>query len=81
MSGLRIVRVATHPNAQGKGYGSRALELLLKYYQGDLVDADNIKTDEMKDMKERVKKAKAAESGKELKDEKIKPKKHLQPIL
>jgi hypothetical protein len=53
----------------------------LKYYQGDLVDADNIKTDERKDMMEKVKKAKAAESGKVLKDEKIKPKKHLQPIL
>lgn len=77
MSGVRIVRIATHPNAQGRGYGSRALELLLKYYQGNLVDHDNIKVDELKEMKEKVKRAKAAESGKELKDEKIKPKKAL----
>ena len=34
LSGIRIVRIATHPNAQGRGYGSRALELLLKYYEG-----------------------------------------------
>ena len=81
LSGVRIVRIATHPNAQGKGYGSKALELLLKYYQGHLVDHDNIKVDELKEMKEKVKKAKAAESGKPLKEEKIKPKKHLQPIL
>jgi hypothetical protein len=32
-------------------------------------------------MKEKIKRAKASESGKPLKDEKIKPKKHLQPIL
>jgi len=32
-------------------------------------------------MKEKIKRAKLAESGKQLKDEKIKPKKHLQPIL
>jgi len=32
-------------------------------------------------MKEKVKKAKAAESGKTLKEEKLNPKKHLQPIL
>lgn len=77
LSGVRIVRIATHPNAQGKGYGSKALELILKYYQGHLVDHDNIKVHEIKEMKERVKKVKAAESGKPLKDEKIKPKKHL----
>ena len=34
LSGIRVVRIATHPNAQGRGYGSRALELLIKYYEG-----------------------------------------------
>jgi len=34
LSGIRIVRVATHPNAQGRGYGSRAIESLTKYYEG-----------------------------------------------
>ena len=53
----------------------------MKYYQGDLLDHDNIKIDEMKEKMDKVKKAKVAESGKELKDEKLKPKKHLQPIL
>jgi N-acetyltransferase 10 len=38
---MRIVRIATHPSAQGKGYGSRALELLIKYYEGQLTDADS----------------------------------------
>lgn len=34
LSGVRVVRIATHPDFQGMGYGSRALRLLLEYYQG-----------------------------------------------
>ncbi|VIO96799.1 Uncharacterized protein BM_BM13933 [Brugia malayi] len=34
LSGARIVRIAVHPDFQSLGYGSRALELLLEYYQG-----------------------------------------------
>jgi len=80
LSGIRIVRIATHPNAQKRGYGSRALELLIKYYEGQLVDFDNIKTDELKDMKSKMKQAEKAKE-KALKDEKLKPKKHVVPIL
>ena len=36
LSGARIVRIATHPDVQGMGYGSRAVDLLIKYFQGDL---------------------------------------------
>ena len=36
LSGARIVRIATHPDVQNMGYGSRAVDLLYKYYQGDL---------------------------------------------
>ena len=32
-TGARIVRIATHPEYQRMGYGSRALHLLQKYYQ------------------------------------------------
>ncbi len=32
LNGARVVRIATHPNAQGKGYGTRALELLTSYF-------------------------------------------------
>nr|XP_054761820.1 RNA cytidine acetyltransferase-like [Lytechinus pictus] len=35
LSGGRVVRIATHPDYQGMGYGSRALSLLQKYYQGE----------------------------------------------
>jgi N-acetyltransferase 10 len=56
------------------------LELLIKYYEGQLVDFDDIKVDEYKEMKNRTKQAQK-QSEKPLKDEKIKPKKHIQPIL
>lgn len=34
LSGARVVRIATNPNYQGMGYGSRALQLLEDYYRG-----------------------------------------------
>ena len=35
LSGARIVRIAVHPDLTRGGYGSRAVELLGKYYQGE----------------------------------------------
>ncbi|CAH8470216.1 unnamed protein product [Schistosoma curassoni] len=32
LSGVRVVRIATHPDYQGLGYGTRALKLLYDYY-------------------------------------------------
>ena len=34
LSGARIVRIATHPDVQKMGYGSRAIDLLVQYFQG-----------------------------------------------
>uniref|UniRef100_A0A673MAD2 RNA cytidine acetyltransferase n=1 Tax=Sinocyclocheilus rhinocerous TaxID=307959 RepID=A0A673MAD2_9TELE len=34
LSGGRIVRIAVNPDYQGMGYGSRALQLLQQYYEG-----------------------------------------------
>lgn len=34
LSGGRVVRIAVHPDYQGMGYGSRALQLLQMYYEG-----------------------------------------------
>ena len=41
LSGARIVRVAVHPALQSMGYGSRAMELLYKFYNGEMVSLDN----------------------------------------
>lgn len=36
LSGARVVRVATHPDVQKMGYGTVAIELLTKHFQGEL---------------------------------------------
>eukprot|EP01147_Barroeca_monosierra_P006629 gene6629-336_t len=38
LSGARIVRIATHPDYQGMGYGKRAIEQLKAFYNGTLLD-------------------------------------------
>lgn len=37
LSGVRIVRIATHPDVQRMGYGTRALTLLNDYYSGKMI--------------------------------------------
>ena len=39
LSGARVVRVAVHPEMQHMGYGSRAIDQLVHYYQGELTEA------------------------------------------
>ncbi|KAF4525079.1 hypothetical protein B566_EDAN001993 [Ephemera danica] len=36
LSGARVVRIATHPDYQGMGYGSRALDQLKKYFRFEI---------------------------------------------
>ncbi|WEW58738.1 N-acetyltransferase 10 [Emydomyces testavorans] len=50
LSGARIVRIATNPDYLNMGYGSRALELLVDFYEGkfaSLSEDDNELSDEM----------------------------------
>ena len=37
LSGVRVVRIATHPDYTGMGYGKRAMELVYEYYSGKVV--------------------------------------------
>ncbi|KAH9599326.1 Helicase domain [Trypanosoma melophagium] len=50
LAGLRIVRIATNPELQRAGYGSRALELLQQYYTGSIslqpASSESLKTKE-----------------------------------
>lgn len=41
LSGARIVRIAVHPSVQSMGYGSRAVELLYRFYNGEMVSLAN----------------------------------------
>lgn len=42
LTGIRIVRIATHPSAQRMGYGKRALDLLFNFYQGKLINLNKL---------------------------------------
>ncbi|ORY55939.1 GNAT acetyltransferase 2-domain-containing protein [Pseudomassariella vexata] len=49
LSGARVVRIATDPNYMSMGYGSRALELLIDYYEGkftSLSESDDVPMEE-----------------------------------
>ncbi|KAI9996407.1 hypothetical protein PInf_014094 [Phytophthora infestans] len=83
LSGARVVRIATHPDVTGMGYGSRAIELLTKYYQGEITsDVADGESDE----KENEDKLDDEDEGEDeqkskLRKEKIKPRKTLPPLL
>lgn len=87
LSGARIVRVAVHPSVQGMGYGSRALELLYRFYNGEMVslgnnsdgegdeeEPDNSQSDSEDDEEELVE-----DDG--IRVERLKPRKELPPLL
>ena len=59
LTGVRIVRIACHPDYQKMGYGSRALELLSQYYEGKFVkineDESDVKDDDDNKKKKKLK--------------------------
>ncbi|KAL7418060.1 DUF699-domain-containing protein [Mrakia frigida] len=42
LSGARVVRIATHPDYSGMGYGARALQALSSFYSGELSNLDDL---------------------------------------
>ena len=75
LSGARIVRIATHPNYQSMGYGSRALQLLQQYYEMKIPNLDDA-TDPDQAMD-----AVVDDEDVSLLEETIKPRKNLPPLL
>jgi N-acetyltransferase 10 len=78
LKGIRIVRIATHPDCTRMGYGSRALQLLTEFFEGKIINLDGIP--------EETENIKTVTSGKDNKvatlfTEEIKPKKKLKPLL
>jgi N-acetyltransferase 10 len=91
LSGARVVRIATHSDATKMGYGSRALELLLRYFEGAMIPLDEGKDAEdapvggvdrgrKYDEEDEETAAEKASSNK-LAIEKVKPRKQLPPLL
>ena len=74
LSGARIVRIATHPNYQSMGYGSRALELLQKYYEMKIPNIDE-------DITENNKIKSLEDEDVSLLEETLKARKNLPPLL
>nr|XP_023013194.1 RNA cytidine acetyltransferase isoform X1 [Leptinotarsa decemlineata] len=75
LSGARIVRIATHPDYQGMGYGARALNLLKQYYEYKIpsIEEDSqLPKDEIDNIEEN-------QVG--LLEECIEPRKSLPPLL
>lgn len=53
LAGARVVRIATHPEYQGMGYGQRAMKLLQEYYEGKIVNLDEEKDKKSKSSEEK----------------------------
>lgn len=79
LSGARIVRIATHPSAMRLGYGSAAVELLSRYFEGQLTDISELDAEELQDASP-VRVVEAAEKA-SLLEENIKPRTDLPPLL
>ncbi|KAL9643289.1 hypothetical protein ABK040_014745 [Willaertia magna] len=77
LSGARIVRIATHPDHKRMGYGSRALELLTKYYQNEIQSLD----EDVEMVEETVKSKSASKSSLDTEDIKPRSKTELPPLL
>jgi N-acetyltransferase 10 len=88
LSGARIVRIAVHPSVQGMGYGSRAVEMLYRFYNGEMVSLadpeddqaassgeDDVTEAESMDDEDDVK------NGSGIRGEKVAPRKQLPPLL
>ncbi|KAJ4715525.1 RNA cytidine acetyltransferase [Melia azedarach] len=79
LSGARIVRIATHPSAMRLGYGSAAVELLTRYYEGQLTPTSEVDVeDAVETLPVRV--TEAAEKV-SLLEENIQPRTDLPPLL
>ncbi len=74
--GVRIVRIATHPDAMRMGYGTKALHILGEFYEGKIVNLNEISSNE-----QLSKENKNTVYDNTLNTEIIKPKKKLRPLL
>ncbi|KAL5818538.1 hypothetical protein ACOSQ3_022419 [Xanthoceras sorbifolium] len=79
LSGARIVRIATHPSAMRLGYGSAAVDLLTRYYEGQLTPISEIDVEEAVEAPQ-LSITEGAEKV-SLLEENIKPRTDLPPLL
>ncbi|KAJ2892993.1 hypothetical protein MKZ38_009142 [Zalerion maritima] len=63
LSGARVVRIATNPDYVSMGYGSKALELIVKYYEGKFTDLSEDTDVTMEESMTRVSDAELADAN------------------
>jgi len=80
LTGVRVVRIATHPDCQRMGYGTRALELLTQFYEGKCINLDVENAVDFKNLKN-LKPESTAIANANLTTEEIKPRKKLNPLM
>ncbi|KAL6558902.1 hypothetical protein OROMI_019252 [Orobanche minor] len=92
LSGARIVRIATHPSAMRLGYGSAAVEILTRYFEGQLIPISEVDVEDFQENSQ-VRVIEAAEKCEKswvahvqspqasLLEEKIEPRTDLPPLL
>ncbi|XP_071734621.1 RNA cytidine acetyltransferase 1-like [Rutidosis leptorrhynchoides] len=80
LSGARIVRIATHPNAMKLGYGSKAIELLKRYFEGQFTPISEVDVENDPEPPQQLKITEAAKNV-SLLEENIKPRSDLPPLL
>ncbi|XP_031736888.1 RNA cytidine acetyltransferase 1 isoform X3 [Cucumis sativus] len=78
LSGAHVVSIAVHPSALREGYGSSAMELLTRYYEGKLTKLSEGECENVSTTNEKV-----VEHAKKvsLQEETIVPKQNLPPLL
>ncbi|KAJ6803117.1 RNA cytidine acetyltransferase 1-like [Iris pallida] len=81
LSGVRIVRIAVHPSALRLGYGSAAVELLARYYEGQMSNFTEEDAEENQEIEENEVKVTEAAQKVSLLEENITPKANLPPLL
>jgi N-acetyltransferase 10 len=88
LSGARVVRIATHPDFQKMGYGSRSLQLLQSYYEGKItnlaeasMEVDGQSTSKSSKSTKGKDSSKSNGTGANLQEEDLKPRRDLPPLL
>ncbi|KAG9473198.1 hypothetical protein GDO78_022901 [Eleutherodactylus coqui] len=75
LSGGRVVRIAVHPDYQGMGYGSQALQLLQMYYEGQFPCLEENANNQPQEI------ASISSEAVSLLEESVNPRKNLPPLL
>ena len=83
LSGVRVVRIATHPEVLRMGYAGRAMQLLIDYYEGRMTPLHDLASSPPPPPPSRAeaKEADAAPSSSTLLTETLAPRSSLPPLL